>query len=85
MSRTIGATTEAYETRGTSQSQPLAHWRATFGASSSTHLTRRDLLTPDEVMRLGANLELLLQPGAAPVIAEKVRHYADGEFRGMFD
>ena len=85
VSRTMGATTQAYETRGTSQSQPLAHWRATFGASSSTHLTRRDLLTPDEVMRLGANLELLLRPGAAPVIAEKVRHYADGEFRGMFD
>jgi type IV secretory pathway TraG/TraD family ATPase VirD4 len=61
----------------------MAHWRATFRASSSTHLTPRDLLTPDEVMRLSAKVELLLQPGAASVIAEKVRHYADGEFWGM--
>jgi type IV secretion system protein VirD4 len=85
VSRTIGATTEVYETSGTSQSQPFAHWRATFGASSSTHLARRDLLTPDEVMRLGAGLEILLRQGEAPVIAAKVRHYADPEFRGLFD
>ncbi len=44
-----------------------------------------DPLMPDEVIRLGADPELLLRPGAAPVIAEKVRHYADVDFQGMFD
>lgn len=60
VSRTIDATTLACETRGTSQSQPFAHSRATFGASSFTHLTRRALLTPDEEMCLGGSVKAKL-------------------------
>ena len=46
---------------------------------------RRDLLTPDEVMRLPAGAMLLLRQGAAPILAGKVRYFADPEFRGLFD
>lgn len=41
---------------------------------------KRELLTPDEVMRLDSNLEILLQQGQAPVAALKVRYYVDPEF-----
>ncbi|WP_082765288.1 MULTISPECIES: type IV secretory system conjugative DNA transfer family protein [unclassified Phenylobacterium] len=56
------------------------------GASTSTaaHLAKRELLTPDEVMRLGAALEILLRQGQAPVIARKVRYYDDEEFQRLY-
>jgi type IV secretion system protein VirD4 len=47
-------------------------------------VSRRELMTPDEIMRLDSNLEILLRQGQAPVIAAKVRFYADGDFRGLF-
>ena len=46
--------------------------------------TRRELLTPDEVMRLDTGLEILLRQGVAPMAAQKVRYYADPEFAGIF-
>ena len=46
---------------------------------------RRDLLTPDEVMRLPAGTMLLFRQGAAPILAGKVRYFADPEFQGLFD
>ena len=46
-------------------------------ASTSTHLSRRDLMTPDEIMRLDSSLEILLRQGDAPVIAAKVRYFDD--------
>jgi type IV secretion system protein VirD4 len=36
-------------------------------------------------MRLHGSLEILLRQGEAPVIAAKVRYYAEGEFRGLAD
>lgn len=81
VSKSIGATTMAYQTAGSSVSRggPFSI-QTTTSNSINNHLTRRDLLTPDEVMRLDANLEILLRPGAAPVAARKVRYYADPEF-----
>lgn len=55
----------------------------TTSTSTADHLTRRDLLTPDEVMRLDASLEILLRQGQSPVAAQKVRYYADREFAGL--
>jgi hypothetical protein len=48
------------------------------------HLSRRELMTPDEIMRLDSSLEILLRQGAAPAIAAKVRYYGGPEFRGLF-
>src|SRR3954466_10468664 len=78
VSRTLGATTEAYET--TSQSISYGKDAPLLGRrsdSTATHLVRRDLLTPDEVMRLPSNCMILLRQGSAPILACKVTYYAD--------
>jgi len=87
VSKSIGATTVTYQTSGTSISKSPGRFlldQTTTGASTSVHLTRRDLLTPDEVMRQDGGLEILLLQGQAPVIAQKVRYFADPEFQGLF-
>ena len=84
ISKSLGATTVAYETSGTNVSRGPNQFFSTHGSSTSTHLARRELMTPDEVMRLHPSLEILLRPGEAPVVAQKVRYYADPEFQGLF-
>ena len=59
--------------------------RHSHGVSTSTQLSKRELLTPDEVMRLDASLALLLRPGGAPAAVRKVRYFEDAEFRTLFD
>lgn len=36
-------------------------------------------------MRLESALEILLLQGEPPAIAQKVRYYADPEFRGLYE
>ncbi|WP_322966053.1 type IV secretory system conjugative DNA transfer family protein [Sphingomonas fuzhouensis] len=45
----------------------------------------RPLLTPDEVRTLAPDRQLLFLAGQRPVIAAKLRYYADREFAGRFD
>jgi type IV secretion system protein VirD4 len=45
----------------------------------------RPLLTPDEVRNLPAQAELLFLAGQRPIVADKLRYYADREFVGLFD
>ena len=85
VSRSIGSTTRSTVYTSTSTSRHPLKWLDTKGVSTSTQLSERELLTPDEVMRLDANLALLLKPGSRPAAVRKVRYFADGEFRGMFD
>ena len=56
------------------------------GGEGSTSLSAagRDLLTPDEVLRLPPELQILRLQGRTPVLARKLRHFADPEFRGLF-
>ncbi|WP_223306351.1 type IV secretory system conjugative DNA transfer family protein [Mameliella alba] len=54
------------------------------GPSFSNNLTGRDLLTPDEVMQLPPDRQLLRVQGQATAIAQKLRYYADPEFAGLF-
>jgi type IV secretion system protein VirD4 len=85
VSRSLGAATEVFTTAGESTSRSARDLFATRGHSTHVHLTRRDLMTPDEVMRMSADHLLLLRPGSPPVIARKLRYYADPEFRGLTD
>ncbi|EJC77940.1 type IV secretory pathway, VirD4 component [Rhizobium leguminosarum bv. trifolii WSM2012] len=55
------------------------------GTSYSQQHTARPLLTPDEVRNLPENLELLFMSGQRPIVASKIRYFADGEFRNLFD
>jgi len=91
VSRTLGVTTETYVAHGTSRN--AGSTSSLKGGSSSSgegqswseHRVRRDLLTPDEVMRLPDHTMLVLRPGRDPLVARKVRHYADPEFVGLYD
>lgn len=88
VSRSIGSATMSYQTAGASVSKgpgPLLFPAKTTSTSTANHLAKRELLTPDEVMRLDGSLEILLRQGQAPVCARKVRYYADREFAGRFD
>lgn len=86
VSKSIGAATYSYQTTGTSVSKSPGRFffsDTTTSTSTADHLTRRELLTPDEVMRLDASLEILLRQGQSPVAAQKVRYYADAEFASL--
>ena len=52
--------------------------------SFSNNLTGRDLLTPDEIMQLRPENQLLRVQGQATAVAQKLRYYADPEFKGLF-
>ena len=54
------------------------------GPSFSNNLTSRDLLTPDEIMQMPPNVQLLRVQGQPSALAQKLRYYADPEFRGLF-
>ncbi|MEL6511758.1 MAG: type IV secretory system conjugative DNA transfer family protein [Pseudomonadota bacterium] len=52
--------------------------------SFSNNLTGRDLLTPDEIMQMPPNVQLLRVQGQPSALAQKLRYYADPEFKGLF-
>ena len=52
--------------------------------STSYGSTGRDLLTPDEIMRMPAELQLLRLQGKPAIIARKLRYHADPEFAGLY-
>lgn len=72
-----------------------AQWlSATLGSSTATYeaghagnqaRTARPLLTPDEVLNLPDDALLLLTQEGRPLLARKLRYYADAEFAGLFD
>ena len=53
-------------------------------SSFSNNLTGRDLLTPDEIMQMPPNVQLLRVQGRPSALAQKLRYYADPEFKGLF-
>ena len=84
ISKSLGAMTVAYQTESSGVSQAPGRYflmQTTTNTSTAEHLARRELMTPDEVMRLDPSLEILLRPGQPPVAAQKVRYFADAEFR----
>ena len=79
-----------YVTASSGSSRPaglgtLSGGTASVSEGTSTHLTARPLLTPDEAVRLPPDLQVLLRPGKAPALARKLRHYEDPEFAGLAD
>jgi type IV secretion system protein VirD4 len=53
--------------------------------SLAAHHTGRPVLMPDEVRRLSSDMELLFVVGQRPILARKLRYYADPDFEGLFD
>lgn len=85
VSKSLGATTIATEHVSASVSRAPKSLIATRGNSTSIQLTKRELMTPDEVMRLDPALAILLPQGHPAAITTKVRYYDDPAFTGMFD
>ncbi|MNL08174.1 Conjugal transfer protein TraG [compost metagenome] len=88
VSRTLGVGTEAFYTFGETSSSGSS-WsgqggstQSSSGISSTLNYAKRDLLTPDEVMRFPDHSMILLRPGHAPLWAHKIHYYADVEFVG---
>lgn len=55
------------------------------GLSYGQQHVGRALLTPDEVRTLRPDRQLLFFAGQRPIVAAKLRYYADREFAGRFD
>ena len=83
VSASLGAGTVGYQTSGTSTSHGPRQVLGSKTTSRSDHLVRRDLMTPDEVMRLGPDLALLLRQGQEPALARKIRYYNDPGFSNL--
>ncbi len=75
IARSIGKTDAQYITRSWSDGKN----------SSSEHISARDLINADEIMRLPEDRMILLRQGQRPAWVRKLRYYADPEFKGAFD
>jgi len=53
--------------------------------SENYSVTGRPLLMPQEIMRLPPTQQIVLLHGKPPILADRVRYYADPEFSGLFD
>ena len=80
----MGKTTVRYETSGSSEK---ASWFDDPGrtVSSSEHLTARNLMDPNEIMKLDPSLMLLMMNGKDPLILRKIRYFEERDFTGLYD
>jgi len=87
LSKSLGNATVGYETGNTSRSTPdlLAGAHGSTSAGTSSHLTARPLLAPDEAMRLPPHVQVLLRPGHHPALVRKLQYFSETEFTGLFD
>ena len=76
LSQSIGQETRAYQSTSHKPGEP---------DSTTTSVTGRDLLTPDEIMQMLPEAQLLRIQGQPVTVARKLRYYADPEFRGLFE
>jgi type IV secretion system protein VirD4 len=84
VSRSLGTATQAYYTSGQTTTSSPGQWSNSYGSSTNLNFAKRDLATPDEVMRIDDDCLILLRPGQNPTVARKVRYYVDREFGGLF-
>jgi type IV secretion system protein VirD4 len=75
IARSIGKTDARYTTRSWSEGK----------GSSSEHISARDLINADEIMRMPSGEMILLRQGQRPARVRKLRYHADPEFKGAFD
>lgn len=75
LSQTMGQETIGYQTESRKPGDM---------PTTGIQVTGRDLLTPDEIMQLQPELQLLRVQGQATAVAQKLRYYADPEFAGLF-
>lgn len=74
IARTIGKTDVSYTTRSWSKGD----------TSRAEHISARDLINADEILRLSSSQMILLRHGQAPAVVSKIRYFEDKEFVGLF-
>jgi type IV secretory pathway TraG/TraD family ATPase VirD4 len=82
ISESIGKTTIAHRVANTSTS--MGQTVSTSSGSSVQH-TGRDLATPDEIMGMGRDREIVLISGYKPWVLLRLNYLHDAEFSGQFE
>lgn len=90
LSDMLGTTTITVKGEGSTESSVIGKmnlWKKVIGGGKNINLseTSRALMTPDEVMRLPNDSQLIFVQGSKPVVAEKLRYFSDPYFKGRFD
>lgn len=69
---------------GTSSSN-TSSFSQSHGSSASVTNVQRNLINPDEIMRMGANEQVIFIQGLPPIRAGKVPYYVQTNWTGMYD
>lgn len=83
ISESLGKLTISYNTKGSSTGYSGHGFNA--GSSGNEHMTGRDLLTPDEVIRLGPSRPIAIIGGEPPYLLNRLNYLEDADFSGMAD
>jgi type IV secretion system protein VirD4 len=78
LSKMLGQRTVTVRHHGRSGETELSRGSENYGPAA------RPLLMPHEIMRLPPHQQILLLQGKPPILADRVRYFADKEFQGMF-
>jgi type IV secretion system protein VirD4 len=84
LSKTMGSETTACETSEQSEKDVMVK-NPERSLSKTQHLAARNLMDPNEIMKLAPDTLLLMRVGGNPLIVKKLRYFADKEFAGLFD
>jgi type IV secretion system protein VirD4 len=76
--------TITYETRGQSEKDVMVK-DPERSLSKTQHLAARNLMDPNEIMKLAPDTLLLMRVGENPLIVKKLRYHTDKEFARLFD
>lgn len=80
LSKMLGQRTAIVRQHGRNmRNEPIAHGTENYSAVA------RPLLLPQEILRLPPERQLLMLQGKPPILADRVRYFADAEFQGLFD
>jgi type IV secretion system protein VirD4 len=83
LSKTMGKTTIQYETQGESRGANLFDYDRSI--STTQHIAARNLMDPNEIMKLEPRDMLLMMVGKNPLILRKIRYFEEREFTGLYD
>jgi type IV secretion system protein VirD4 len=91
ISDSLGKATVEFETaseghnRGSGMSGGGGSMNRGSSTGTSQQFTGRELLTPDEVMRLGPERPIVILKGEYPYLLTRLNYLADREYRGLAD
>ena len=85
LSDMLGTTTISVDSSGTSKDSASMALFTNKSKTTNTQETSRPLMTPDEVMRIPFDTQLIFVQGCKPILAEKIMYFQDPYFKGKWD